>query len=447
MNQAATDGGASSTRTKLLTILSFILPSLALCLILATIDQIFAGAPDSDNYQAFARSILSGEILEKRPIEEIPLYRAIRTPVYPTLILLVTGGFQGEIHNMLWLHMVFAVASVVAVSVALRPYCPPLVAGGITAGILLLMYQHYKALMTEWSAVNIVLLAFALIVATIRNPSIRNLFLLSLLAVLGVVLRPALAPLLIIPPIMILYSRRFIIREWLLYASALLPLLAWMTFNWYHIEAFTLAQLKGHNSIGIGAIVGHAEVQPGDPPELQKFIVEYNEVKQPAYGEEDEFVATLDDHYVKAYFEQAIYWIAYPLRDEELGIIRFDREFMGVYGERAIAANPDNYVKYVIYNLKSFFSFKAPYLTLILVLVPIYAAYKKQSQPLAYATLILFAVHCLAGVLFSTFQAVTDRYVEVTFYPYVMAVAICLISLVLARFTRLNKWLRLNVEP
>lgn len=384
---------------------------------------------DSGSYIKFAEMMISGEIFVKQDLPDILYFRAVRTPGYPTIILLATGGLKGDISNLLTAHLVLAVLSLVLASIALAPYCPTLISGSILAAALLQTSKFFSLMMTEWVGMNLTIMMFAAIVICIRNPSVRNLFFVGLLASLGVLIRPALAPLMLVLPCLILYRWRLNLKEAVLFASTTLPLLLWLTFNWIYIEDFTVAQLRGQNLLGIGSLVGHTEAKPSDSAEFKEFVAAFNAKKSPAVGAEDEYVNNLDTNFHKLAFESNIYWIAYTLRKPEWGIIPFDREFMGVYGRRAIEQNFGNYLKYVTHSLKVYFGYGVPYIAIFILVIPLYGIFRRKSVVVSWAAIAMFGIHSVQGLLVAFFQAVGDRYIVLTFYPYVGAVLVCLFSL------------------
>lgn len=388
---------------------------------------------DSANYYQFAKGMMSGEILERKEPTEIKYWRAVRTPGYPALILLATGGLTGDINNLLVVHLAFAIASVVMVSLAMAPYCPTILTGLMVAASLVQIREFFPVQMTEWVGINIVFFMFAMIVAGIRKPSLRNLVIIALIASIGVLIRPALAPLLIVGPALILYKRKLRLTEGLTVSATLLPLLLWMSINWYAIDSFTLAQLRGQNMLGIGSMLGHAEVRQGDSPELAAFIEGFTSKKTPSKGAEQAFMDDLDKNFNRLQFESNVYWVAYPMmREGGIGRINFDKNFMGVYGLRAIRSNLDNYLRYVLHGLKVYFKYGIPYIAIVLLAVPLYGIYKQKALVVSWATLAMFGIHLGHGLLVAGYQAVFERFIVLTFYPYSAAIAICFICLLFA---------------
>jgi hypothetical protein len=388
---------------------------------------------DSGNYYQFAKGMMSGEILEKQEPTDIKYWRIVRTPGYPALILLATGGLKADISNLLALHLAFAIASVVLVSLAMAPYCPTMLTGLMVVASLVQAREFFPIQMTEWVGINIVFFMFAMIVACIRNPSLRNLVITALIASIGVLIRPALAPLLIVTPCLILYRRRLRFTEGLALSVTLAPVLLWMSINWYAIDSFTLAQLRGQNLLGIGSIIGHAEVKQGDSPELAAFIEDFSNKKTPSKGAEQAFMGDLDRNFNRLQFESNVAWVAYPMmREAGVGRVHFDKNFMEVYGLRAIRNNLGNYVRYVLHGLKIYFKYGIPYIAIGLLVIPLYGLYKQKALVASWAALAMFGIHLGHGLLVAGYQAVFERFIVLTFYPYSAAIAICFICLLFA---------------
>jgi hypothetical protein len=388
---------------------------------------------DSSGYYEFAKEMMSGEVLEKKEPIEMKYWRVVRTPGYPALILLATGGLKADINNLLSLHLAFAIASVVLVSLAMAPYCPPMLAGLMVVASLVPIRGLFSIQLTEWVGINIVFFMFAMIVVCIRHPSLRNLVITALIASIGVLIRPALAPLLLVAPCLVLYRRRLRFTEGLALSATLVPLLLWMSINWYAMDSFTLAQLRGQNLLGIGSMLGHAEVAQDDSPELAAFIEDFNIKKTPSKGAEQAFMDDLDTNFHRLQFESNIAWVAYPMKLEAgIGIVQFDKNYMEVYGLRAIRSNLGNYVRYVLHGLKIYFKYGIPYIAIGLLLIPLYGLYKQKALIASWAALAMFGIHLGHGLLVAGYQAVFERFIVLTFYPYSAAIAICFICLLLA---------------
>ncbi|MGI9291691.1 MAG: hypothetical protein ACR2QG_10500 [Gammaproteobacteria bacterium] len=386
--------------------------------------------PDSGNYILFAEQIISGEVFEKKPVEEIKFGRAIRTPGYPLLIAAFTfGDPEANIDNVLLAHLLIALCTLLFVSYQLRNLCPPLLTGLAVMVAQAQMSKPFGSVMTEFVAFNILLILLALTVKAIQKPDNGILFWIGLIGVIGVLVRPAMVVCLPIVPLLVLYRRRLSIRDSLILASALIPLTMWMGFNKYQLGAFTITQVSGLNAMGIGSQLGHAEVLPGDPPELVAFIEDMHTKKQPPKGKEDEHIANLNPDY-KFLLLKNTYWISMETR-AAVGTIPFDRDYLWHYGTRSINANLDNYARYVVYGLTLFFSFVFPGAAILMLIVPAYGILRKRALTLSYTAIVMFLVHSGSALLTSAYEAVWDRYVILTFYPFAVSIALCAFSLIL----------------
>ena len=65
-----------------------------------------------------------------------------------------------------------------------------------------------------------------------------------------------------------------------------------------------------------------------------------------------------------------------------------------------------------------------------MLIVPAIGIYLKRNLVLSYSVLVIFMLHTASGLLTSAYEAVWDRYIIITFYPYAFAVIICLSGLV-----------------
>jgi hypothetical protein len=413
------------------------IPAIALMVFFSSFDKI-EKRPDSGGYITFANDIVSGEFFKKTDIDDVRWHRAIRTPGYPLIIVLATGGDTDNIDNMLIAHGVIGLLSLIFLSMTLRQYCPPVITGSVVALSQFFMRDYFSTVMTEFTVFNLLLVIFGLTVICIRTPSFAALFFLGLVASLAVLVRPAVIPVMALMPLMFLFYRGFNIGEGCLLAVSTLPVLIWMSFNLHTIDAFTLTQIRGLQLLGVGTQVGYAEEKPDDPEGLKIFIRMMNERKGPKMGEEDAYINSLDGATTKDYrfnFYNNSLWIPFEIR-LKLGVpvspISLDRNFYEPYGRRAITANFGNYVKYFIYGMTVFFSFGFPYAIFLFLVVPFWGIYRRKNLVLSYAALVMFAIHFGVGVLVSGIEAVYDRYVIATFYPYIVAILTCLFGLLYA---------------
>jgi len=62
---------------------------------------------------------------------------------------------------------------------------------------------------------------------------------------------------------------------------------------------------------------------------------------------------------------------------------------------------------------------------------PLVGLYKKQSLPLCYAALLMFVLHLGFAILTSAYEAVWDRYIVISFYPYLVLILVCAVNLLL----------------
>ena len=253
--------------------------------------------PDSQGYVTLANAIISGEFFVRKDLADISWTRAVRTPGYPLFIAAVAAGDASvDAANIIWLHGIAGLASLVLLPLWLRPFSPPLLT--VTAILLVqyLMRSYFSLVLTEWVAMNMALLLLGLFVLAWQQPRTRVLFALGLLAVFLVLVRPAMAPYLLLMPL-VLAGRRILPAPTHLLAllSTLVPLALWMAFNSYHIGSFSLAQLRGYQLFGVGTQVGFAEIRPEDSATLRQFIEDVNARKQPPMGTEVEHINNLDE--------------------------------------------------------------------------------------------------------------------------------------------------------
>lgn len=388
--------------------------------------------PDSGSYLNLADMIISGEIFEKKEISEVRWGRAVRTPGYSLFIVAAKVGLGNEQRGLYLIHLALGLFAIVFLSAKLRVFSPPIITGTIVVLVQFAMRKYFPTIMSEWIAFNLLLILFGLVVDGFRSPSTKILFAIGLLASFCVLIRPSLLPVMLLMPVLVVYRWRVTIAESSLLAITLLPLVLWMSFNFYHLGVFKLAENSGQTAFGVGSMVGHANIEPGDSEALKNFITVINEKKTPPKGAEDEFIANLDVNYSMFRLTSNLFWVAWILKPEDQGPIAFDREILKPYGRRALESSPGNYVRYVLHGLKITLNFGAPLLTVCLLVVPLFSLYRKKNHVLSWVALLMFAIHMGQAFICAAVLVVFDRYLIVTFYPYLASIMICLTGLLIA---------------
>jgi len=386
---------------------------------------------DSDSYLDFSEGILSGDLFEKKELAEIDFGRAVRTPGYPVMLAAGKLIFGDYPVSALVLHGLIAALTLAFLALTLRPYLSTVITGMCILTAELLMHDFFYTVMTEWLTFHLILILFAMLIISIRKPSVRNIFLTGLLITFMVLVRPAMLPAYGVLPLLMLYGKELKIRSIVIVATSMLPLLLWMGFNQYHLGRFTIAALDGHSWIGVGALLGHAEAEPGDSPQLQYFITEFNKRKLPAVGEADGFVEAQDLVSMMFRFGHNLWAAARPVV-EEMGMdpVTYDSEIYAVYGKRIIYAHPERYVAFVMQGMKIALSHISPFLIFGLLLIPAACIWRQKCLPVAYAAIALFFFHIVHELLVCMVQGVFARYVVITLYPYMLAVVLSGLSLV-----------------
>ena len=418
---------------------SVLLPLILLVAVLATRPVMVQpyedkGFSDQTDYVLFATSIANGQIFEKRPINDIEWYRAVRTPGYPLLIVAATFGMTGDVANVFYLHLAMAAFTLVFLAWVFRSECPPIVTGGVVlCAHVLLVPRLYEAVLTEWSAYNVVLLILGLVYLCLKTQRTTYFIWLGLAAAFAALIRPSLLPLLVFAPLLWLWQRPFKWLEGFAVLATALPVVIWMAFNAYHLDSFSISGVRGIYLFGVGSQLGTVQAESTDSPELKSFIEHVNANKKPVPGQEDNHVRNLTPAY-KATYGINMAFVAIPWGAQNgVGLIPLDREYMGVYGARAIAEFPANYAHYFSYGLKSFLSYGAPFLAIALLIIPVFCLRSGDNTNLAFAALVLFALHFVQAVLVAAIEGVGDRFMMLTFYPYLVAVLVCAVSLAFTR--------------
>jgi hypothetical protein len=238
--------------------------------------------PDSHDYRAFADAIRSGELLVKQDARDVPRALATRTPGYPLLLAVADLALPGGPDVYLALHAVIGLLTLVFVSLALRPECPSWITAAIVLVVQWRMRHYFAAQLTEWTCFNGLMVLFAASVRSWSVPSYGRLAFLGFLCAFLILTRPAMIVVACLPPAFALLQGTLPRGKAL--AATLAPfslILLWMSFNLHRMGSFTMTPFAGMNIVGVATLVGHAEVEPGDGPELATLTRELNEGDAP----------------------------------------------------------------------------------------------------------------------------------------------------------------------
>lgn len=374
--------------------------------------------PDSEGYLQLADSVRDGSILEAPQHGNPPFVRGIRTPVYPLLLALgqkVVGGTGGYV---LVIHTLLGMLTLVLVLWILKDVVPMPITG---VALLLTFFEvcappgrsFFASTLTEWTAVCIVFLYFALIVHYFEQPKPFRFFLLCCVVSLGVLTRPAMISL--IPMVAVIY---FVSpRKLMNFLSGLIgcaPILFWMAINLHVLGSFALTTFDGVNLFGVAALIGHPDTQESDPTDLKDFIEKINANKIPKAGEEDESLERRLRFMADAGYNHNIYGLA--LKDPVISSYHPKRinELMRIYAVRTFLRYPNRYALYVWYGL-----LKCRGNTLLIVsgLLLAMTCFSFGLSGVGWAMTSVIVVHVLNIFLSSAVQMFTVRYLLVTLGP------------------------------
>lgn len=381
-------------------------------------------SPDAFEYRAFADAVLSGELLARRPLQDVPRALVTRTPGYPLLLaaadLVVPGGQEAK----RVLHLAIGLGGLLYVVLALRRECPAWITAPIVLALQWSMRRYFAAPLTEWSCFVGLLCLFATVVRALDAPSYRRLALVGLLTAALVLTRPALivatwAPL----ASAVLQTKLSQLRA---AVAALVPfalVVAWMGFNLYRIGTFTITPFAGMNAVGVAMLVGHAEVEPGDGRDMRALVRGINEIKQPPPGISLD-LAKMDVPGLARLYNHDVHVVAEAVVQRHgWDRVTYDRMLLA-YAGRAIRGHRAAYRAYVLFGIERL-GVIVPWLLVALVL-PVAWLVAGRHRGLALGVLLMLAIHVLHVILCAAVEVVIDRYFELTWVPLQMASLVAL---------------------
>ena len=371
-------------------------------------DQLNRGL-DSTGYLALGEIIASGEMSERYDV-----LTARRTPAYPLLLNLVGATPDSPFTGVRYLHLALGLLTVLCSLVCLRKDFPAWLIAPLTIGCLVLFQDAFLFVMTEWLALQLLVLLALSTLNFLKTGSKLWILISVLIASFAALTRPVLA-LSISVPVLALVSRRELFRVLSIGALGVgfLPVLFWMGVNYRYLGAFSLSPMGGISSIGVAGIVGSLDVSATENQDLQKLIVGMNQAKVPEPGREREMILAprSADQYLDTFFHpyhDNIFQVAGSVAEAQGWDRLYFNELSVEYFRLAIRSFPQNYFYYWVGGMRRFFELAIPcFLPLVLL-----AFYRKDDRDNPYRTLVMcfFLFLFVETAVCSAMQVLDTRY-------------------------------------
>ena len=369
----------------------------------------FVGSPDANEYAEFCNAILDGRLFTRQG-DEVSRALATRTPGYPLALAALTAFGLGSRNVLSVLHAGVALLTLLSVPLLLRRFAP---VGLCAAGVLVAflgMKSYYERPVTEWLALNLLLMSFALVVRYCERPVAMRLVAVGLAVSACVLTRPALIPTVLVPLGLACLSPGRARIMLLVALASLAPVLGWMGFNRWRLGSFTLTPFAGANLFAIAALAGHATPRDGDDHEIVRFIEAINAGKDPPPGER------FDGRKIVETFNANIHELAEPLAKERgYDQVTFDRMLL-TYARRSIAAHPGAYAALVARGLRVPLLDLA-LLSLAVVVIPLVWLRRGARRGFAVAALAFAGLHLAHLSICASMELVIPRYRWLTLTP------------------------------
>lgn len=196
--------------------------------------------PDSTEYIAFAKGILSGDY-------SFLIYTAgFRTPGYPLLLSMTELILGADIQNVIYLHLFATIVVGVFCVIFLRRLINPIFVVGIYVFSILLFLPLFFAVLTEWFLVCLLIATYVLVVSYFRRPNLYIFGAISFLISFRILCRPPMIAALAVPLSLIVFNFKdqFVKKVLILLLCLMIPA-SWAAFNFYKEGVFGLSPRVG----------------------------------------------------------------------------------------------------------------------------------------------------------------------------------------------------------
>lgn len=434
-------------KSSLLLCALLILLYLAYCLLNQGTGELFL-SEDSHDYLDYARYLLSWTF----PPSDLN-YSAGRTPGYPLALaaaILITGD---ETSAVLLLHLGAALASLTIVPWALRGNIKPHFTILALIAVLLQCHQFFLSVLSEWVAINYLIILYALCVRWFRSPHplpvennnakvarvTKEVFpLLPVLRVLRVInnnakdtkdeskglfiaigllsswivlTRPALLVTASVPLFLTLW-RGPSLAKLKLAAVSYLPLLAWMLFNFYRLSVFAVVPCSGFGLFGVASLMYDAVPGSTGDQNVQLLATEFarNRSKLPEPKLEN------DNQTMERVYNRNLQ-LVFRLKEENRWTFPETNRIAAQFALLSIAGDFGRYFRFSREQLYRGFSLTPLPQIAILALAAVLLAGSLLKPEIAGGFLLMMVLHLMHLVFVAFAGIIFFRIYASTFYP------------------------------
>lgn len=376
---------------------------------------------DAALYLQFAEEITGGN-MAKPPHSYAS---QIRTPGYPFLLSLAGASPGSYEFQVPILHFYLGIFALLGTVIILRSSKEAFFAGLSSLVVLYSqrLYSHFA--ITEWSATVFLILFCAAIYRFYQSRGSLDFILMTLLASSLILIRPVLIVVLLPVGIALLVCKNI----WLLRVSSLcvglIPLIAWMGFNFTRIGHPTIATFGGMSLFGVATQIGAPEINEMDSSDFKEFVLHVKNEKRPAFGEEEKYLGNLAEIYQPRLYNHNLYRVALPWMEKK-GLSASDANtLMSQYASSTIGSNFKRYFNYVAVGV--WYGLKGSWL-LLLGLALVLILRTRIKSDLFFAVLLISIFHLCHIALCASVQVLVYRYLNLTLYPALGLLVLALLS-------------------
>ena len=386
---------------------------------------------DGSEYLTYASILASGSWSELNEFNRCVL----RSPLYPMLLAVCKMLLPEAVDAVRMLHAIVGLGTIAIVSRLLRSWCYELITAFLVIFVFVEVRVFFLAVLTEWSAICLLITFFAVLARYFGSPKPTTLFIVTILCSLAVLLRSALLPTCIFPIILMIRSRKVFKIEWVLAVLlGFVPIILLLLVNSIYLRSATISPLGGIVLFGMTTLIEEPLVDENSTPELRAFVVKFRAVRYPRIDQESgkSFPVSLEGIANRNMWEagegvrQALDW----------SYVQYSK--VGVeYGMLAIFQHPLVYGRLLIDQWASSLDYLdlLDWVLIICWLGCLTLGIKSQEiKPVVIGSLFAVALHLGAIVFNSITQPTMFRLVAVTLMPFQFSMYSLCASTLIARY-------------
>ena len=385
-----------------------------LFLILDWKQPLFYLGGDSKQYIDYANnlSLLFGDT------ERFSASLIVRTPGFPTLLWLAQHLSGGDLRvGLLLLHTTFAAGAVFLCAWVFRDTIP-IVLSGLAVGLTIVLSREiFPAVVTEWTAMMLLLIEYALCVRYLSANKKFDLYCFTFGISLLVLIKPIFVFSLVLP-LFLAWKREVLLTaklgRVLLTSLIYFPILVVVLVNEVRFRTLSISPAGSLSFAAVLASFGASSQLETDSIQFKNFVEQLEKRRVTASVTELEKLRDLEAEGL--FSAAAINYDNFMALREDLGLKWM--EFLGLVNEyikRGLVDYHSLYWRFVVSGLLSLF--ESLWMVIPGLLLPFCFLSRVRERPVAQATIFFYIGHLLQVVTTCFFGVIHSRYYNLTYFP------------------------------